>query len=155
MGLDIQTRLINVPDTSYSVELYLYDFSGKEFYRDLVLKMVSIIIKFILYFQGFCIFIKRKFCYAVMKRRNEKNRYCTKYTVYVMLYHDHLWISLKKWIDCKRWHIILIMICSDMCAFQSSQPSLVFMVYDATSESSFKKVVDIYTQVRFTLAAWQ
>ncbi|XP_037778652.1 LOW QUALITY PROTEIN: intraflagellar transport protein 27 homolog [Penaeus monodon] len=69
LGVDIQTRLINVPDTSYSVELYLYDFSGKEFYRDLVLKM-------------------------------------------------------------------------------SSQPSLVFMVYDATSESSFKKVVDIYTQIK-------
>lgn len=41
MGLDIVTKLIRVPDTQASVELYLFDCSGKEFYRSLVRKMSS------------------------------------------------------------------------------------------------------------------
>ncbi|KAK8751832.1 hypothetical protein OTU49_010566 [Cherax quadricarinatus] len=41
LGLDIVTKMINVPDTNSSVELYLYDCSGKEFYRNLVLRISS------------------------------------------------------------------------------------------------------------------
>ncbi|KAK7063084.1 hypothetical protein SK128_005127 [Halocaridina rubra] len=41
LGLDIETKMINVPDTNYSVELYLYDCSGKDFYRGLVVKLVG------------------------------------------------------------------------------------------------------------------
>ncbi|KAK4293581.1 hypothetical protein Pmani_033736 [Petrolisthes manimaculis] len=40
-GVEILTKMINVPDTQSSVELYLYDCSGKEFYRGLVTKMSS------------------------------------------------------------------------------------------------------------------
>lgn len=39
-GVEILTKMINVPDTKSSVELYLFDCSGKEFYRGLVTKMV-------------------------------------------------------------------------------------------------------------------
>ncbi|XP_064112505.1 intraflagellar transport protein 27 homolog [Macrobrachium nipponense] len=69
LGVDIETKLINVPDTNYSVELFLFDCSGKEFYRSLVLKM-------------------------------------------------------------------------------SSQPSLVLLMYDVTSEHSFKCITDLYNQIK-------
>ncbi|XP_069172610.1 intraflagellar transport protein 27 homolog isoform X2 [Procambarus clarkii] len=41
LGVEIVTKVINVPDTNSSVELYLYDCSGKEFYRNLVLRTSS------------------------------------------------------------------------------------------------------------------
>ncbi|XP_068220436.1 intraflagellar transport protein 27 homolog [Palaemon carinicauda] len=69
LGVDIATKLINVPDTNYSVELFLFDCSGKEFYRNLVMKM-------------------------------------------------------------------------------SSQPSLVLLVYDVTSEQSFKCITDLYNWIK-------
>ncbi|XP_071537076.1 intraflagellar transport protein 27 homolog isoform X1 [Panulirus ornatus] len=41
LGLDVVTKMINVPDTNSIVELYLYDCSGKEFYRNLVIRLSS------------------------------------------------------------------------------------------------------------------
>uniref|UniRef100_A0A6A7G9U0 Intraflagellar transport protein 27 homolog n=1 Tax=Hirondellea gigas TaxID=1518452 RepID=A0A6A7G9U0_9CRUS len=40
-GVDIQTKKIKVPDTSTTIELFLYDCAGKAYYRDLVLKMIK------------------------------------------------------------------------------------------------------------------
>ncbi|XP_042236749.1 intraflagellar transport protein 27 homolog [Homarus americanus] len=69
LGLDIVTKMINVPDTNSSVELYLYDCSGKEFYRNFILRV-------------------------------------------------------------------------------SSQPSLLMLVYDVTSENSFNCLMDLYEQIK-------
>ncbi|KAK8406079.1 hypothetical protein O3P69_007064 [Scylla paramamosain] len=41
LGVEVVTKLIRVPDTQASVELYLYDCSGKQYYRGLVKKMSS------------------------------------------------------------------------------------------------------------------
>ncbi|CAL4068307.1 unnamed protein product, partial [Meganyctiphanes norvegica] len=69
LGLDVQTKIINVPDSNTAVELYFFDCSGREFYRDMVMKMCD-------------------------------------------------------------------------------QPSLIFLVYDITSETSFKAIESFYEQVK-------
>ncbi|XP_018025243.1 intraflagellar transport protein 27 homolog [Hyalella azteca] len=38
-GVDVQTKKIKVPDSSTTVELFLYDCAGKSYYRDLVLRL--------------------------------------------------------------------------------------------------------------------